>query len=527
MKNGMRARALIGAAWKDECGSTAVITGVALFVIVFAVGVAIDFGRWHSARSATVAAVDAAVLAGARHLQLNPEDATGALAAATSYYKANVSSRLPLAADTIEFVLTDGNHSLTAKGRAALQSTFLNVMGIPEIELVSASGAGFGKADIQVGGSGGSNIEVAVMLDVTGSMCDDGIGPCSSSVKLDGLKKAAKLLVNTVVAEDQTKHSSRIALVPFSTRVRIDRDGQGGTLMKALTNLEPRHSYWNYYCSGDWVGSGGSEASGSWTCTAVDVAWVNYYRVNPCVSDRYRDDTGYDTTDEAPGPGRWLNAHGGDRSTLSWDSSDTPMTSWTGKTKADPSGTWNYSDGGWCADTLEGNEIMPLTSNRSHLFDRIDSLQGYGATAGALGTAWAWYVLSPRWSSIWTGNSTPMSYEDLKTKQANGAPKGRKVAVLMTDGAFNTLRVNKDQDQQAVSDVAVALCNNMKAQGIEIFTVGFALDQLTSAQRAIATATLRACGSGIDHFYDSLSVPQLESAFRDIAIRLSGLRLSH
>ena len=96
----------------------------------------------------------------------------------------------------------------------------------------------------------------------------------------------------------------------------------------------------------------------------------------------------------------------------------------------------------------------------------------------------------------------------------------------MTDGAFNTLRVNKDEDQQTVSNVAVAICNNMKAQGIEIYTVGFALDQLTSAQRGIATATLQACGSGIDHFYDSLSVPQLESAFRDIAIRLSGLRLS-
>ena len=111
------------------------------------------------------------------------------------------------------------------------------------------------------------------------------------------------------------------------------------------------------------------------------------------------------------------------------------------------------------------------------------------------------------------------------TIQANGAPKLRKVAVLMTDGGYNTYRGYKDNDQQTVSNWAVQLCTNMKAQGIEIYTVGFALNQLSSAEQAIARTTLQACGTDIKHFYETLTVPELKQAFRDIAVSLSTLSL--
>jgi hypothetical protein len=95
----------------------------------------------------------------------------------------------------------------------------------------------------------------------------------------------------------------------------------------------------------------------------------------------------------------------------------------------------------------------------------------------------------------------------------------------MSDGVYNTVRSWKDWNQADASAHAVQLCTNMKQKGIEIFTVGFELDTLPATERTIAENTLRACGSTIDHFYNSLNTDQLQSAFRDIAVQLTSIRL--
>ena len=77
-----------------------------------------------------------------------------------------------------------------------------------------------------------------------------------------------------------------------------------------------------------------------------------------------------------------------------------------------------------------------------------------------------------------------------------------------------------------VSNHAMDLCDNMKAQQIEIFTVGFALTELPASEQAIARATLQHCGTDISHFYESLTLDGLQSSFRSIGMKLSGLRLS-
>ena len=77
-----------------------------------------------------------------------------------------------------------------------------------------------------------------------------------------------------------------------------------------------------------------------------------------------------------------------------------------------------------------------------------------------------------------------------------------------------------------VSDHAKDVCAAMKAKGIEIYTVGFALDQLTPAEATIARATLQACGTDASHFYETLDVPQLQTAFRAIGSKMAGLRLT-
>lgn len=96
----------------------------------------------------------------------------------------------------------------------------------------------------------------------------------------------------------------------------------------------------------------------------------------------------------------------------------------------------------------------------------------------------------------------------------------------MTDGGYNTYRGWKGQNQQTVSTHATQLCTNMKAAGIEIYAVGFALDQLPLAERTIARATLQACGTDLQHFYETLNVQQLKDAFTEIAMTMSTIYLS-
>jgi Flp pilus assembly protein TadG len=503
----------------DQRGNVAVTFGVMFCFLTIAIGAAVEFNRLSQARSEVQAALDAAALAGATSLQVdhNPQQAERM---ARAIYTQTMMGRSPISVNKLEVEINDTQTQLTTSIEGSLPTQMLGLVGINRLQINSLS-----QATAAVGGAGGSTLEVSVMLDVTSSMCDNGIGPCTGGTKLNALKAAAKDLVNIIVPDNQPGNTSRVALVPFSTRVRIDRDGHGEDMMTALTNL-PRT--WSGYFEECLAGSGGDvgEESGVWTCTSSQVNWMNNWDVMPCVTDRYHNGgSGLDVTEDPPGPNKWLNAHDGGRMPFSWDSSDTPPADRRGLVTTDPADHWNYRHQGPCS-APEPNQIMPLTRDKDELDDRIDELEAYGSTAGALGTAWSWYMLSPQWSSIWTGTATPAPYSQLTETNESGAPRLRKVAVLMSDGVYNTIRGSTGQDQQTVSNHATTICANMKAQGIEIFSVGFALNELSGSERTIAENTLRSCGTDVAHFYNTLDPAQLRQAFRDIAMQLAPLYVS-
>ncbi len=524
----MSVRPLLSGLAKNERGSTAIIFALCAVALAGFVGAAVDGARWFSMRRQHALAVDNALLAAARHLQVQPTDSEGALDSAALLYKTNLKNATQLTNNTVKFVQADTNASITFTGKAYLTTSFLNVVGIQTLDVTTPAKAVFNQSGL----NSGTNLEIALMLDVTGSMCDDGTGPCNSGVKITGAKQAATDLVTIVLGQASSSYTSRIALVPFSSAVRIDADGTSNPLMQTLTGMPKTFSGWfpSWSCSGGsgsyvgeiWVGTSG-------TCTMTPVYSANT-KLIPCVTERSFDSgSGFDPGDSAPASGNWLLAHGGDRSPYSWDSTNTALTQYTGTSAADVTHTWNYTTDGSGCMSQPGNEILPLTSNQTDVTNRLSTLTAFGPTAGALGTVWTQYLLSPNWSGIWTGSQRPGSYQDTQTKQANGAPILRKVAVLMTDGGFNTNRQFAEDSatqMQAVSNNAISVCTNMKKNGIEIYAVGFALNTLGATERSIATTTLKACGTDISHFYDSISVEDLKSAFRDIALKLTPVRLS-
>ena len=501
-----------------QSGNLTLILGVTAIPVIAVTGGAVDFARWTNANQELAIALDQSVLSAASEYARNKGSEEVAIAAALKVAKKQFDKTLMMDFDgkkpAAVFTVNAEKNGFNGTATVDLEMPFLNLIGMNATTITKKSESVVGKPQPY------GDVEISVMLDTTGSMCNDGVGPCLSSTKMDALKTAAKSLVDRVIWEDQTTYKSRIAIVPFANRVRIAPDGTNSTIMSALTNMPATWTGWYKMCTAS-TGGGGSESAGSWACTAYSTLKYTNWKIMPCVTDRHYN-TGwvFDYTDAAPGAGKWLNGHDGSRMVTAVDSSDTAPTSKKGLVNTDPADHWNYNTAGDCADVHNNNSILPLTNDIPALKARIDALSAYGGTAGTLGTAFSWYTLSPNFSSVWPASSTPKAYNLITTMGATGKPKLRKVAVLMTDGVYNSYRGWKDQDKTDMSNAAKTMCTNMKNQGIEIYTVGFNLNALPAGDKTIAINTLQNCGTDVGHFYDSLNSTALIAAFDDIGSKV-------
>ena len=174
-------------------------------------------------------------------------------------------------------------------------------------------------------------------------------------------------------------------------------------------------------------------------------------------------------------------------------------------TDAEPVGTntLGHNPTTWCPTA----EVQPITHNKTVLKNSIDTYSADGWTAGHLGVAWAWYLVSPEWASIWPTASQPVSYT---------TPDTMKVVVLMTDGQFNTQYVSGNGNS---SDQATSLCNEMKNQGITIYSVAF---QAPTAAQTL----LKGCASSTQTYFNASSGGDLRSAFQHIAMDINKLRVT-
>ncbi|HJU30834.1 MAG TPA: TadE/TadG family type IV pilus assembly protein, partial [Hyphomicrobiaceae bacterium] len=524
--------------WRgNESGNVAMLFGLLVIPLAAMIGLAVDFGHVYKVTSHTQAALDSAALAAGRAAQLNPTDALNkASAAATAYF--DEAKPKDVVTSTLQFSPNSSNTQFTVTATSWVKTPFLGVL----YSLFHKSAAPGAPAGCQANGfgcvsmtstataalcpsqacttsnSGGSSVEVSLMLDVTGSMCD----PCT---KIDAAKKAAKDLIDIVVWQDQSQYYSRVALAPFAEAVNV-----GKTLAPLVRGTVTANS------------NSGSEASGGpqdFTSSTVlndptkqpTKKWIRYTKSggsgtrtwlisSKCVTERIGTDA---YTDAGPaGTSTYVGKayFGATASSSSPQQDDTSC------------GVANYTDD-------EVNSVFPLSSDTTTLKRRIDKLQTAGSTAGHLGTAWAWYLLSPKWNSVfqaaYPSSYAAAPYSDLTVLNSKGMPKLRKIAVLMTDGDYNinyckgveaknsdqTPDINCNSENAKALVQATALCTAMKAPvnggSIEVFTVGF---QVSTAAKTF----LKACATDASHYYDATTELALQAAFRDIALKISILR---
>ena len=404
---------------RSEDGALAIIFALIVSVLVMMAGLAIDIGRVMHASSKMGSALDAAVLSAAKSMREGGLSDEELKQVAERYFQLNFAGSgvtYTVTGDLGVAINRDANTiALNISGQ--VPTIFARLAGIEQFTVPHTSTAVYQSSDI----------ELALQLDVTGSM---------AGRRLADLKLAVKDLLEIMLPDGGTTNKVRIGLAAFSAGVNA------GPYAAAVTE--------------------GRSTDG-------------------CVYERRNL---ADQASEAPATGALaLKA----RSDL------------TGRSiQACPTNA----------------RIVALTASKSTLWNAVDAYRDGGTTAGHLGTAWAWYLVSPEWSSLWPTDSRPAPYRDNKTIKA---------VVLMTDGSYNTIGGINGGDRSATADqastIAIETCAGMRAQGIRVYAVGFQAP-------AAAVETLRSCASTPSSYFDAVDGDQLRNVFRAIATELNNLRLS-
>ena len=160
-------------------------------------------------------------------------------------------------------------------------------------------------------------------------------------------------------------------------------------------------------------------------------------------------------------------------------------------------------------------EITEMTSNAAQLKSSINRYSASGWTAGHLGVSWAHYMLSPNWNRAWGSNARVANYGDGNVK---------KVAVIMTDGEFNTyLTSGSGGNNRAESEnTAARMCQSMKDKNVKVYAIAF---QAPPAGVDIMQRCANPDEGDKTFFYDANSEAQLVEAFEAIARDIQGLKL--
>lgn len=450
----------------DRGGNFVVLGGLTASMVAMAAGLGINVAQLHNVKSSLSQAVDAAVTSTARDLttgKIKDEDAERIVLA---FIEANADASMAPGAKVTLQKLTVDKVAHTVEATAYVDvDVFFPLFGINNRQRVSATTASL---------YSDKKIEVAMMLDVTGSM---------GGQKIKDLKAAAKNAVTILLdGQDIDKPRVRVAMVPYAEAVNT------GKLSNSVFVEKPNKS--------DLPPAKGSPQAASASSGG-----------DGCATERKDGHGGADFSDDGPDSER--TADQGKTTYLAMVNRDDRM------------------------QNCPKAQVVALTADARKLLATIEDFKADGVTAGGIAAQWGYYMLSPKWSRTIKdagAGSGPADYNQKKVA---------KVAILMTDGQFNTAfaGVAKDKTPQMKQgaksrDYAENLCANMKKDGIEIFTIGFDLDNkdMEKSEKDAAKSVLKNCSSAdlssMKHYYEASTGKELDDAFKAIVNNIERLALT-
>lgn len=498
-------------------GNVSMLFAMGLLPILLLIGMAADVSRAMSARNRVATALDAAGLAAGRLLT---SDETALLAEVERFLQANLSDSDWAMIGSVTVSL-EGGARIVADAELTVPMTLASLAGLNDMEA---------NAHTEIVRET-NHIELALVLDNTGSM--------ASSGKIEALRTAARDLVEVLFEDDDASDFVDIAIVPYVTAVNIGLDNVDMAWMDTEMasarhgeNFSPRTNHFELF-------------------DTMGVAWAGCVEMRAAPYDVTDDPPDVSTPDTLWTPYLWPDepAAGGagadfDNDYIFNDEDDCPLCA--GLTGADlyvaqQADTGAYANG---VDLLDqtppntagpnmscGQPMTPLTNDYDRLIAELDAMQPWNnsGTNGAAGLAWGWRALSP----------TPPFTEGVSYDDEDVV----KVIVLMTDGEnqiwggwdspnmsnysgygyLSTERLGTTSSSTAkgrINDRILELCENIRDEGVIIYTVTFRLTSTALKQ------VFRDCATSPDHYFDSSSNDELIEHFTAIAGELSRLRVA-
>jgi Flp pilus assembly protein TadG len=507
---------------ENQNASIAVIFALTSIPALAMVGAAMDYSSSGRIQTGLRDTLDAAAIAGAiANAKPGREDET------RSFVHANVASRLKgVTLGLVKVSFNDVAATVTVTADATVKTTFSQLFGVTSVTVKQSSTATW---------SSGSN-RVSFVLDATGSL---------RRARVDAdMRTAALNFVDLISAGNANPKNLHVAVVPFASMVNVGAD---------KTNwLSSKYSATDYLPS-SWSG---------------------------CVYERDdRDDISISTPRRGEfDPHIWPKTYTAAFGFNDW--AKIPLSDFSnGISGAFPDDGGTEIISGPNVGCMA--PILPLTSDMTAVKARINDLVMLSATGGTIltsGLVWGWRSLSPDWAQFWRNGGTILPqdkqtggtiilitdgendwyHDDIHGRYglgitAYGRPEERRhgfgpgrsateaaADVLGTTTSDPTLAAKIASDFKSAKKVQSQLygeqlqartdainfwntrfsrlCKNIKASGIEIYTIAFG----AIGANARAEEILRECASSKDNYFASPSRSSLEKSLTRIKTGIEG-----
>ncbi len=498
---------------KDQRGNVAIIFAFAMVPLIGLLGGAVDVARHQRHKVELLDAMDAGAIALVRRGATSDADANTFVNNYINVMLAAQRRDPMLHVDRFVATKIAGGYRVSADGE--MDTAFLPVVGIRQMPL---------KLETEVVNDGG-NFEVALALDNTGSMAQNG--------KIGALREAANTLVDTLYSQPGSDKRVKMALVPFVTAVNIRGAAFDPSWIDRTGTALGSHATDDFSQAVDRMTIFAALGNGQLGSDGLPTSWKG------CVEARAEHDL--DDTD----PATDVATH--------W----TPYL-WPDDSDVRGPGPYLY-DNSYLVDQMSGNDaiarmrninkyftpirlasfndnsgpnkscagpIVELNNDTQRMHDAINAMAPHpgSGTNIAQGLVWGWRVLSP--GEPFTQG---VSYDDTTTQKA---------LVLLSDGwneiggdytSYGHLADGRlgNSEPAAIAQMnknITTVCQAVKAKNIRLYMILLQVNDPTTQKIFQDCASVNENGETL--YYYAPNNDALQAAFADIGQDLTNIRIS-
>ena len=523
---------------RDRRGDVAIIFALALIPILAFVGAAVDYSRANALKADLQAALDSTALM----VSKNAATQTGSAlqTSAQSYFAALFNNTQ---AQNLQFTASyssTGGSSVAVNASADMPTTFMAILGFKTITVTGSSTAKWGSV----------RLRVALVLDNTGSMADDG--------KIAALKTATKNLLTQLQTAATTNGDVYVSIIPVAKDVNVGAANYDTSWENWIdwTPMAPANSVPSAS-----VGPGSacpySSSNNGFTCvtrpagttTTSTVPSSGTYQGDICPSNSigcYDSTPQTTTTSNTFCTGTFCSCFGRSNCTCSGSGYSRSCTQTTTTTtylhdwfidrtkwggcvtdRGGASGPVSDYDRLVTAPTINipatlfpaeqysacPQPMMGLNYNWSGMTALVNAMTPNGSTNQPIGLVWGWQSL------VGGGPLTAPAMDSNYTYQ--------QVIILLSDG-LNTqdrwygdgAHTSTSVDNRMYDSNGNGTCANIKGAGITIYAI-----QVNTGGDPTSTL-LRNCASSSDKFFLLTSANQIVTTFNTIGTNLTKLRIA-